>query len=273
MHESALFYAKTFFETYCINSPDEDYVIIEIGSQDVNGSIRDFAPKTATYIGVDFADGNGVDLKIQDPYILPIADESADIVVSTSCLEHSEFFWLTFLEMARILKPGGLLYINVPSNGMYHRYPVDCWRFYPDSGRALAAWATRSGINLKLIESFIGRRSKEEIWNDFVAIFRKVNKNENENELQKTKMIDIIQEYTNGCSNDNILNFQEFGFEMNELVRVNTAYGKLFERNNFLEMVNNANIELIESMKSSKSWRYTNIFRKIKSIINSMRLR
>ena len=30
-----------------------------------------------------------------------------------------------------------LFYLNAPSNGEFHRYPVDCWRFYPDAGGAL----------------------------------------------------------------------------------------------------------------------------------------
>ena len=82
---------------------------------------------------------------LDDPYTLPFADESVDIVVSTSCLEHSEMFWLSFLEMLRVLRPTGLLYLNVSSNGNFHRYPVDCWRFYPDSGVAMVCWARRNG--------------------------------------------------------------------------------------------------------------------------------
>lgn len=44
---------------------------------------------------------------------------------------------MTFLEYARVIKPGGMIYINAPSNGDYHRYPDDNWRFYPDCGRVL----------------------------------------------------------------------------------------------------------------------------------------
>jgi SAM-dependent methyltransferase len=70
-------------------------------------------------------------------YKLPFADGSVDVVLSSSCFEHSEFFWLLFLEILRVLRPEGLFYLNAPSNGPFHRYPVDCWRFYPDSGNAL----------------------------------------------------------------------------------------------------------------------------------------
>jgi len=70
------------------------------------------------------------------------------------------------------LKPSGLLYLNVPSNGLFHRYPVDCWRFYPDSGVALVNWGKRSGYKCVLLESFIGEK-RTDIWNDFVAVFIK----------------------------------------------------------------------------------------------------
>ena len=74
-----------------------------------------------------------------------------------------------------MLKPTGLLYINAPSNGEFHRHPVDCWRFYPDSSVALQNWARRSGHKCSLVESFVGRRKKDQ-WNDFVAVFIKDDK-------------------------------------------------------------------------------------------------
>ena len=173
MHPTAMSNCKSFFETYsCCFSGSDKLKIIEIGSQDVNGSLREVAPKDCEYIGVDFVEGKGVDVVIKDPYSLPFENDSADIVLSSSCFEHSEMFWVVYLEILRILKPRGLFYLNVPSNGLFHRYPVDCWRFYPDSGRALVSWAKRNGINAALLESYISTQ-KGDIWNDFVAVFLK----------------------------------------------------------------------------------------------------
>jgi len=168
-------YGAAFFNTYLKNA--RDLTIVDIGSQDVNGSLRSVAPAHNKYIGVDFEKAQGVDVVITDPYALPFENESVDVAVSSSCFEHSEFFWLLFNEALRILKPTGLLYINVPSNGAFHRYPVDCWRFYPDSGVALQNWGKRSGYHCALLESFVGAR-KEDIWNDFVAVFVKDERNE-----------------------------------------------------------------------------------------------
>ena len=174
MHDTAMAYGAAFFTTYA--RVKERLTIVDIGSQDVNGSLRSVAPSHHHYIGVDFVAAKGVDIVITDPYSLPFENESVDLVVSSSCFEHSEFFWLLFNETLRILKPTGLLYINAPSNGPFHQFPVDCWRFYPDSGLALQNWGRRSGYNAALLESFVGLK-KADVWNDFVAIFLKDEKN------------------------------------------------------------------------------------------------
>ena len=58
---------------------------------------------------------------LEDPYKLPFDSDSVDIVICSSCFEHSEMFWLLFLEVMRILKPTGLFYMNAPSNGAFHK--------------------------------------------------------------------------------------------------------------------------------------------------------
>jgi len=169
MHASALRSGKRFFDTYGGNF--EAATVIDIGAQNINGSLKDVCPKHLKYVGVDFVAGRGVDVVLEDPYKLPFADQSADIVVTSSCFEHSEMFWVLFLELLRVLRPAGLCYLNAPSNGRVHRYPVDCWRFYPDSGRALATWAKRNGYDPLLLESFIGGQAEDAVWNDFVAVY------------------------------------------------------------------------------------------------------
>ena len=168
MHDTALEIGRRFFETYGLATS----TIVELGACNVNGTLRDVAPKNARYIGLDVAPGAGVDVVINPNAALPLASAAVDIVVSSSMLEHDAFFWQTFLEMARITKPGGIIYINAPSNGRYHRYPVDNWRFYPDCGRVLANWGASQGQKLVLQESFVAERQGD-VWNDFVAIFRK----------------------------------------------------------------------------------------------------
>lgn len=170
MHTTARDNAALFFKTY-FSTNAEPLRIVEIGAQDVNGSIRAFAPAGATYIGVDFVQAKGVDVVLDDPYQLPFETGSCDVVVSSSVFEHSELFWLLFLEIMRVLKPTGVFYLNAPSNGSFHRYPVDCWRFYPDAGQALVKWAQRSGMNPLLLESYTSPQFPGEVWNDYVAVY------------------------------------------------------------------------------------------------------
>jgi SAM-dependent methyltransferase len=139
---------------------------------DVNGSLRDFCPVEGYYVGVDLSAGRGVDVVVTTNAELPFAAEVFDIVVSTSCLEHDAMFWVTFLEMCRVLKEGGYLYLNAPSKGAYHQYPIDGWRFFPDAGIALRDWAKLNKHSIELLESFI-TENKNDIWNDCVMIFGK----------------------------------------------------------------------------------------------------
>ncbi len=171
MHATAMKNCESFFATYSEGFKGlSDVEVIDIGSQDVNGSLRQVTPTSFRYRGLDFQKANNVDIILEDPYALPLPDSSIDIVLSSSCFEHSEMFWLVFLEVMRVLKPGGLFYLNVPSAGSFHRYPVDCWRFYPDSGHALVTWARRNDFNTVLLESFtqIGGR-----WQDYIGVFLK----------------------------------------------------------------------------------------------------
>ncbi|MCO5111975.1 MAG: class I SAM-dependent methyltransferase [Burkholderiaceae bacterium] len=170
MHPTAMSNGKLFFETYAAKLPQG--VAIDIGAQDVNGSLRSVCPPHLQFIGVDFVQGRGVDVVLDDPYRLPFEDASIDVVVSSSCFEHSELFWVLFLEIMRVLKTPGLFYLNAPSNGTFHRYPVDCWRFYPDSGKALITWAQRNGVDACVLESYVSRQHGA-VWSDFVAVFLK----------------------------------------------------------------------------------------------------
>ncbi|WP_309088558.1 class I SAM-dependent methyltransferase [Phenylobacterium sp.] len=191
VHRTAITNAKLFFDAYV--RPLGEVTVVEIGSQNVNGSIRDQFVGVK-YIGLDFAKAKGVDIVLEDPYAFPLEDESIDVVVSSSCFEHSEFFWLTFLEAIRILKPGGLFYLNAPSNGPVHGYPVDCWRFYPDAGSALARWAVRQGYDVIELESYTSDQAGGYL-NDYVAVFLK---DSTKLDAHPNRILPRIKDYSNG---------------------------------------------------------------------------
>jgi|GEM_PF-1140424 len=170
MHASALEYGKRFFD---IHTGDRFQRVLDIGALDINGSLRTVCPAHLTYTGIDLSPGKGVDCVLTDPYAYPFPDGHFHMIVSTSCFEHDPLFWISFLECVRVLAPGGVFYINAPSNGFYHGHPFDHWRFFPDAGLALQQWAHRCGVAIDLLESFTGERRPGEFWNDFVMVFRK----------------------------------------------------------------------------------------------------
>jgi SAM-dependent methyltransferase len=58
---------------------------------------------------------------------LPFEDNSFDLVLSLAVLEHVKNPWVHAKEMLRVLKPGGILYADVPFLQPYHGYP---YHFY-----------------------------------------------------------------------------------------------------------------------------------------------
>jgi SAM-dependent methyltransferase len=172
MHDSAYRIGELVMQIYC-DLPRAR--ILDVGSMDVNGSLRDAAEPTTQYVGIDLEEGRGVDVVIKPGEKLPFDDDSFDLVMASSAFEHDPRFWETFAEMCRVARPGGHIYVNAPSNGGVHRYPLDCWRFYPDAGLALVEYSQAVGLQIELVESFVGKRFPDtwDGWNDFVAIFRK----------------------------------------------------------------------------------------------------
>lgn len=169
MHLSAYQNLEYFYRKYCKNFTPES-IVIDFGSYDVNGTSKPIFEKH-NYIGVDISEGPNVDLILEN-YKLHLPDNYADAIVSSSCFEHDELFWVTFNEMCRLTKQNGHIYIMAPSEGHYHGYPGDCWRFYKDSWKALEKWSTISEHPVKLIEGFID--TKDNHWKDSIGIFQKL---------------------------------------------------------------------------------------------------
>ena len=86
-------------------------------------------------------EGPNVDITPQSTYKWSeIEDNYYDATISGQALEHIEFFWITFAEVVRVTKKGGLICIIAPNGFGEHRYPVDCWRFFTDGMVALARY-------------------------------------------------------------------------------------------------------------------------------------
>ena len=171
MHQTSYEKMTAFVHKYL--DKDDKLKILDLGSQDVNGSYRGlFDSPSWEYTGMDLEEGSGVDLVLKDPYNWQeIQSNSIDIVISGQAFEHIEFFWVTMMEVSRVLKTGGLCCIIAPSAGYEHQYPVDCWRFYTDGFKALAIYAFLTPLEVYTQKKDIGVEG--DMWKDSVLIAEK----------------------------------------------------------------------------------------------------
>lgn len=80
-----------------------------------------------TVINVDIYNSGTTDV-IASALALPFRDRTADLVILQGLLEHVEDARQTIAECCRVLKPGGLLYAEMPFLQPYHESPIDVRR-------------------------------------------------------------------------------------------------------------------------------------------------
>jgi len=112
-------------------------LVLDVGSLDVNGTYRPLVEGRGwRYVGLDMGMGLNVDV-VAEPFRYPFAGGTFDMVLSGSTMEHVTAIWRWLPELARVLRPGGLLAIITHTAWEEHRHPVDCWRVMPDGMRYL----------------------------------------------------------------------------------------------------------------------------------------
>lgn len=87
--------------------------VCEIGSLDINGSIRQFFTG-CDYVGVDLGAGRGVDVVARGEE-LDYPDNHFDVVASCECFEHNPEWIKTFNNMARMAN--GLVFFSCATTG------------------------------------------------------------------------------------------------------------------------------------------------------------
>jgi SAM-dependent methyltransferase len=104
--------------------------VLEIGSRGDSSCGRRGHFPSCEYVGLDIHPGPNVD-RVGDAHQLSslFAPEDFDAVFSISVFEHLAMPWKVILEINRILKPGGLLFISTHPTWPAHELPWDFWRF------------------------------------------------------------------------------------------------------------------------------------------------
>lgn len=111
--------------------------ILEIGSREVTAQStarKEFV--NATYVGFDYYRGNNVDV-VGDAHKLSSyfkENERFDIIYSSACFEHFAMPWIVAIEISKLLKVGGIVFVETHFSYSSHERP---WHFFQFSDMAL----------------------------------------------------------------------------------------------------------------------------------------
>ena len=131
MHAEPLHFVRTAFGWF--DSRGEAVIrVLEVGSQDINGSPRSASPGTVTkWVGIDVFDRPGVDF-VGLAHEFPANGwdgEPFDALVSCECFEHDPFWRESLAACVPLLRPGGLIALTMatgdrPPHGVDHDTPT-----------------------------------------------------------------------------------------------------------------------------------------------------
>ena len=112
--------------------------VLEVGSLNINGTIREFFVDSR-HIGIDVGAGACVDVVCSGH---EFDADRFDVVCSCECFEHNPFWKQTFMNMWRLAKRGGFIFVSCattgrPEHGTVRTTPADSpltiskgWNYY-----------------------------------------------------------------------------------------------------------------------------------------------
>ncbi len=150
MHDSVMAYVRGQ-----VNALQLDVnPVLEVGSLDVNGSVRSLFPnviKQGKYQGIDIQTGPGVDFVLDIQNMVGSKNYTKlkfpETIICTEMLEHATLPWIAVKNMHKLLSGSkmtthGCLVLTTRSLGFpLHEYPWDCTRWTPRGLQELIEWA------------------------------------------------------------------------------------------------------------------------------------
>ena len=113
---------KEAFDFVALRRTDEPVSVIEIGSRNINGTVRELFPNAA-YVGLDLYEGQDVDVVCNATEYQPTV--LADIVVCCEVLEHAKNWRLLIDAAFRWLKPAGIFIMTCAGPGRFEHSAID----------------------------------------------------------------------------------------------------------------------------------------------------
>jgi hypothetical protein len=116
-------------------NPAEQMTVADIGAMNINGCYREYFPYPRwVYTGFDLSPGPNVDVVLASPDNWGI-NEQFDAVISGQTLEHVKDIYRFAEQLTELSRK--YLVVIAPNTFREHRFPFDCWRFWPDGMRYL----------------------------------------------------------------------------------------------------------------------------------------
>jgi SAM-dependent methyltransferase len=104
---------------------------------------------TLNTVDVAACQAQGHDVRHMDQSFLDFPDASFDLVWCRHCLEHSIYPYFTLSQFARVLRPGGWLYVEVPAPDTSSRHQVNGNHYSVLGKSMLASLITRAGFRVE----------------------------------------------------------------------------------------------------------------------------
>ena len=107
--------------------------VLEVGSRVVTGTNFRSLFEKADYIGFDYYAGDNVDVVGDAHRLSHYFDKKFDLIFSSAVFEHLAMPWQASLEMIKLLKPGGYIFVETHYSFSSHERP---WHFFQYSENA-----------------------------------------------------------------------------------------------------------------------------------------
>jgi len=126
---------KAWFDHYGLAGTGLLIGEVAMGDAPIKQTFKQAFPTITEVLCVDFT---AADMSWDITYPAPV-DALYDWVICQAVLEHVVDPIAAIQNMLNVLKPGGKLYIHTHlPEFAYHKYPIDCYRFYPDVFKAIS---------------------------------------------------------------------------------------------------------------------------------------
>ena len=134
---------------FLYSNSEKEHAILEIGSRNVTGFDHRAGFAQSDYTGFDIHAGKNVDV-VGDAHELSkyFTDKKFDLVFSASTFEHLAMPWVVAAEINKVLKPGGVVFVETHFAYGLHSLP---WHFFHFTEQGLRALFAATGF--KCIET------------------------------------------------------------------------------------------------------------------------